>query len=650
VVQQPKLPGRHQGGCLISRPLVASGLSRLEGLARVEGGLIAATMGFQSAPSSTGKLLRYPVNSNGTLGTPVVFLDTGLEQPVGLMQPGQFALVTGLYTGFREASGPADPAKRTIGKVRLDATLASFADHLGDPRGLTLGPEGSLYLADGTAGRLLRFRAPAPPLLDPLPAFTNQTTITVTGTADANLRIDIVVLVNTTVSRVVTGTADATGAFSLSVPLTANVPNTLAVFATQSGGNGLSSVPTIVSLTHTSASPAIALLQPAPGAFVRQTITLQAQASDGTGVAAITFVLDGRTLATVTNAALTTSFTATAPLTTTTVADGIHLLTAVAKNRAGTLASVSQSLIIDNTPPDTRLTAGPTGEINSASATFSFTGADNLTPPNDLRFAWRLDGGAFTAFSSSTTATLSGVTDGAHTFEVKARDLAGNEDPTLASRTFTVRFGPSITAVDPASGTIGTLVTITGTTFEPGATTVTFNGLAAVIRTISATTITTTVPIGATTGPLVVTTSRGTASRPFTVGTTGDFTLTAAPGTARAVAGDQTSVNLAAGGSGSFTSLVSLTVSTPPSGITASFSPSNLVAPGASAFVNVALASTIAPGSYGFTVSGQAQVDGRTLTRTAAFTLEVLAPDTPAVTGRVLTAEAVPQPTRAGSG
>jgi len=37
-------------------------------------------------------------------------------------------------------------------------------------------------------------------------------------------------------------------------------------------------------------------------------------------------------------------------------------------------------------------------------------------------------------------------------------------------------------------------------------------------------------------------------------------------------------------------------------------------------------------------------VDGRTVTRTSTFTLEVLAPDTPAVTGRVLTAEAVPQP------
>src|SRR5439155_11314211 len=107
--------------------------------------------------------------------------------------------------------------------------------------------------------------------------------------------------------------------------------------------------------------------------------------------------------------------------------------------------------------------------------------------------------------------------------------------------------------------------------------------------------------MGATTGPLVVTTSRGTASRTFTVDTTGDFSLTAAPtppATAKVIAGDQTSVNIAAGGSGSFTSLVSLSVSTPPSGITAGFSPSTFVAPGASAFVNFALAGTVAPGTY----------------------------------------------------
>src|SRR5439155_18712628 len=129
--------------------------------------------------------------------------------------------------------------------------------------------------------------------------------------------------------------------------------------------------------------------------------------------------------------------------------------------------------------------------------------------------------------------------------------------------------------------------------------------------------------------------------------TTGDFTLTAAPappGTAKVIAGDQTSVNIQAGGSGSFTGLVSLALSTPPSGIDAGFSPSQFVAPGAHAFVTLGVANTVAPGSYSFAVTGQAEVDGRTLARTAAFSVEVLAPDTPAVTGRVLTAEAVPQP------
>jgi hypothetical protein len=68
------------------------------------------------------------------------------------------------------------------------------------------------------------------------------------------------------------------------------------------------------------------------------------------------------------------------------------------------------------------------------------------------------------------------------------------------------------------------------------------------------------------------------------------------------------------------------------------------VAPGSSAFVTLIVPTGVSPGTYTFTATGQAQVDGRTLTRTVSFNLEVLAPGTPAVTGRVLTAEAVPQP------
>jgi len=60
---------------------------------------------------------------------------------------------------------------------------------------------------------------------------------------------------------------------------------------------------------------------------------------------------------------------------------------------------------------------------------------------------------------------------------------------------------PSIASIVPSSGPIGTFVAITGTNFQPGTTQVSFNGLGGIVRTVSATSITTTVPFGATTGP-----------------------------------------------------------------------------------------------------------------------------------------------------
>ncbi len=398
-------------------------------------------------------------------------------------------------------------------------------------------------------------------------------------------------------------------------------------------------------------APLVTIQAPPANAYVRGQVPVQAQATDeGTGIASFTLRIDSQPLTVTLTPSLpppAPSVSASAIWNTPAFPDGAHTLTAEAHDAAGNPGSATRVLIVDNTAPDTQIASGPSGEILVGTATFTFTGTDNLTPAGNLLFAWRLDGGAWSGFSAAASASLSGLLEGQHTFEVKAQDLAGNEAVTPASRSFSVRFSPSITNVDPNSGTIGTYVTITGTNFEPGSSTVNFNGLAAVLRTVSATQITTTVPIGATTGPLVVTTSHGSASVTFTVGTTGDFTLTAAPAppaTARVIAGDQISVSIAAGGTGSFTSLVSLSISIPPSGVTASFAPSNLVAPGASVFLTLGVGSGVAPGTYSLTVTGGAQVDGRTLTRTAAFALEVLAPDTRAVTGRVLTAEAVPQP------
>src|SRR5439155_175818 len=185
-------------------------------------------------------------------------------------------------------------------------------------------------------------------------------------------------------------------------------------------------------------------------------------------------------------------------------------------DRATNTTATTRVVIADNTPPYTQITSGPSGVIPVASATFTFTGTDFLTPVASLRFAWRVDGGAFAPFDPQPTAPLTGLSEGLHTFEVKALDLAGNEDPTPAVRTFTVRFPPSITSVDPARGPAGTLVTITGERFDPD-TQVTFAGVSAVVLSQAPTGITTRVPVGAVTGPLVVTNSRGSATATFTV-------------------------------------------------------------------------------------------------------------------------------------
>jgi hypothetical protein len=76
--------------------------------------------------------------------------------------------------------------------------------------------------------------------------------------------------------------------------------------------------------------------------------------------------------------------------------------------------------------------------------------------------------------------------------------------PVLAARTpFTVNTGPGIFGFTPRKGRVGTMVTITGIRFT-GVTAVTFNGTPSVFSVDSDSQITSTVPAGATTGPIEV--------------------------------------------------------------------------------------------------------------------------------------------------
>jgi hypothetical protein len=126
----------------------------------------------------------------------------------------------------------------------------------------------------------------------------------------------------------------------------------------------------------------------------------------------------------------------------------------------------------DTGPPETVIISGPLGWISTNTATFTWTGSDDKTPTADLVYSYKLDNGSWSDYSLATTVTLTGLSEGSHTFQVKAKDKAGKEDPTPASRTFGVDLtGPVIVpTIDPSPNTAGwnnTTVTVTWTVTDP---------------------------------------------------------------------------------------------------------------------------------------------------------------------------------------
>src|SRR5207245_11068305 len=113
------------------------------------------------------------------------------------------------------------------------------------------------------------------------------------------------------------------------------------------------------------------------------------------------------------------------------------------------------------------------------------------------------------------------VGNGSHTLTAVAQDILGvrrNSGPVTV--TVSNVSPPTISGFTPASGPVGTSVSISGTNFT-GASAVAFNGLSAGFSVSSATSIAATVPSGATTGPISVTTPGGTTA------SSSNFTVTA---------------------------------------------------------------------------------------------------------------------------
>ena len=82
---------------------------------------------------------------------------------------------------------------------------------------------------------------------------------------------------------------------------------------------------------------------------------------------------------------------------------------------------------------------------------------------------------------------------------------------------------PTITSIDPATAPVGSTIAVNGTNFDPTSTTITVGGVPATVVSVSGTQIIVTVPAGATSGPVSVTSGGQTVQSPTS------FTLYVAP-------------------------------------------------------------------------------------------------------------------------
>lgn len=124
--------------------------------------------------------------------------------------------------------------------------------------------------------------------------------------------------------------------------------------------------------------------------------------------------------------------TCTSPKSFSSLAEGSHRVSVRAIDPEGDKdpSPATRTFAVD-TDPNTMIISGPSGQTRASSPSFRFS-ADQ---PGST-FRCRLDNGRSGACRSPKS--YGDLSNGKHTFQVRAIDASGNEDPTVATRTFTV--------------------------------------------------------------------------------------------------------------------------------------------------------------------------------------------------------------------
>jgi hypothetical protein len=140
----------------------------------------------------------------------------------------------------------------------------------------------------------------------------------------------------------------------------------------------------------------------------------------------------------------------TQPKVLTDLADGSYEFKVRAIDKAGNVQGEPTSygwtvnnLLEDKTPPETAITSKPPDPSTSPNASFSYSSSE----PGS-HFECKLDGGSFSGCASSGV-SFSGLSDGQHSFQVRAIDPAGNVDLSPAGYSFTIVLGAQLSTPAP---------------------------------------------------------------------------------------------------------------------------------------------------------------------------------------------------------
>src|SRR6188472_897658 len=142
----------------------------------------------------------------------------------------------------------------------------------------------------------------------------------------------------------------------------------------------------------------------------------------------------------------------TRPKTYDSLADGSHAVEVRSKDLAGNVdpTPAQASWTVDTTPPQTTIGSSPASPTNNPQVSVSFSSSESGST-----FECNLDVGGWQACASPKT--YNSLTDGPHSIEVRAKDAAGNTDPTPAQASWTVDTAPPQTT--KSSGPEGSIPT-----------------------------------------------------------------------------------------------------------------------------------------------------------------------------------------------